>query len=136
MNREQYQDYLDKFNGRNYDGVLEYYAPDGQFEVTFFGTALRTRQAVKEFYSFFHDHVKEEIIVHRYISEGDMVAMEATVRVTGMKDMTIEGAKAAGIDLLTPVRAGEVVEVPQFIHYHLKDGKIVAALCALFQPAA
>lgn len=31
MNREQYQDYLDKFHAKDYDGVLDYYASDGEF---------------------------------------------------------------------------------------------------------
>lgn len=136
MNRDQYQDYLDKFNSKNYDGVLDYYAPDGQFELVFFGTKMTTRKEIKDFYGFFHDHVKEEIIVHDYATDGRVIAMEATVRVTGLKDLTKEAGAANGISIEYPIAKGDVIEVPQFIHYHLKDGKIVKALCALFQPAA
>lgn len=135
MNREQYAHYIDLFQARDYDSVLDHYAPDGDFEVTFFGTSLRSRAEVKRFYGFFHDHVKEEILVHHFISNDHMVAAEVTVRITAFADLTKEAAAAAGINVEYPIAKGQVLEVPQFVHYHLKDGKIVAALCALFQPA-
>lgn len=136
MNREQYANYVAAFHARDYDTVLDHYAPDGEFEVTFFGTSLKTRAEVKGFYEFFHAHVKEDILVSKFISNDEMVAAEAVVRISAYKDLTKEAAAAAGIDIEYPIQSGQVLDVPQFVHYHLKGGKIVAALCALFEPAA
>jgi len=33
MNRQAYDQYLERFNARDYEGVLSYYAP--QFEISF-----------------------------------------------------------------------------------------------------
>lgn len=134
MNREQYANYVAAFHARDYDKVLDHYAPDGEFEVTFFGTSLTTREEVKRFYSFFHDHVKEEILISKFISNDEMVAAEAIVRITAFKDLTKEAAAEAGIAVEYPISQGQMLDVPQFVHYHLKNGKITAALCALFQP--
>ena len=134
MNRTQYEGYLEAFHARDYDRVLDHYAPDGEFEVTFFGTSLTNRAEVKRFYSFFHDHVKEEIFISKFMSNDEMVAAEATVRITAFKDLTKQAAAEVGIAVEYPISEGQVLDVPQFVHYHLKNGKITAALCALFQP--
>mgnify|MGYP000691736561 CR=1 FL=1 len=35
---------------------------------------------------------------------------------------------------LTPLSVGQAAEIPQFIHYHLENGKFTRALCAVFEP--
>ena len=69
----------------------------------------RDYDGVKAFYAFFHAYVDESITVNAYVSDARMVAMEVVV----------------------PLAAGQVVEIPQFIQYHLRDGMIVRAACAV-----
>ena len=131
MNRQTYDQYLERFNARDYEGVLSYYAP--QFEISFGGYTLRTREAVRSFYGFLHQYVRESIVIDAFVSTDEMIAMEARVRLEGLRELTPEAARAAGFERLMVPPAGQVLEIPQFIHYHLRDGKIVKALCAVFQ---
>jgi hypothetical protein len=132
MNRQSYDQYLERFNARDYEGVLSYYAP--QFEISFAGYTLRTREAVLSFYGFLHQYVRESIVIDAFVSNDEMIAMEARVRLEGIRELTPAAARAAGFERLMVPRVGEVLEIPQFIHYHLRGGKIVKALCAVFGP--
>ncbi|HTY49111.1 MAG TPA: nuclear transport factor 2 family protein [Steroidobacteraceae bacterium] len=132
MNRRDYDDYLARFNACDYDGVLAYYAP--RFELSFAGYSFTTREEVKSLYRFLHAHVKETVVVEQFLGSETFVAMEARVLLTGVRDLTPQLLAAQGLDRLGPLAAGQVVEIPQFIHYHLQDGKITRALCAVFQP--
>jgi hypothetical protein len=132
MNRQSYDRYLERFNARDYEGVLSYYAP--QFEISFAGYTLRTREAVLSFYGFLHQYVRESIVIDAFVSNDEMIAMEARVRLEGIRELTPAAARAAGFERLMVPRVGEVLEIPQFIHYHLRGGKIVKALCAVFGP--
>jgi hypothetical protein len=129
MDRSTYDRYLAAFNARNYDGVLSHYAES--FELSFAGYRFTTKAEVKAFYAFFHAYVSESISVSAYVNDDRMVALEAVVRLTAQR--TLDGATlaAAGFGRLVPLVAGQVVEIPQFIHYHLQDGRIVRAHCAV-----
>ena len=131
MNRQAYDRYLERFNARDYDGVLSYYAP--QFEISFAGYTLRTPEAVRSFYGFLHQYVRESIVIDAFMSSDEMIAMEARVRLEGIRELTTEAARTAGFERLMVPAVGQVLEIPQFIHYHLRGGKIVKALCAVFQ---
>ena len=134
MDRKTYDDYLAKFNSRDYDGFLAYW-DDTDVEISVAGVSLKSKDQVRKFYAFLHGYIREEISVHKYISTGEMVAMEATVRLTGLKTLTAEMLAKQGLHGFLPLEAGQVVEIPQFIHYHLRNGAITKALCAVFQPA-
>ena len=133
MDRAAYDDYLRAFNARDYDGVLAHFAD--RFELSFAGYVFRTREEVKRFYRFLHAHVDERITVNRYASDAATVAMEADVRLEGLSDLTPAMLEAEGLGRIQPLAKGQVVTIPQFIHYHLDgEGKIVRALCAIFEP--
>jgi len=134
MNRRTYDQYLKHFNARDYDAVLTFFAPE--FEVSFAGYSLRTPAAVRSFYGFLHHHVRETIQIDAFVSNDDMIAMEARVRLEGLRELTPQIARAAGFERLMAPAVGQVLEIPQFIHYHLRAGKFVKALCAVFEPAA
>jgi hypothetical protein len=53
------------------------------------------------------------------------------VRIEGTRDLTREVLDAHGMQQFFPIRAGEVQEMRQYIHYHLEDGKIESVGCAL-----
>ena len=134
MDRAAYDRYLTAFNARDYDGVLAHFADS--FELSFGGYMFRTKDAVRQLYAFLHAHVNERITVHRFVSDARTVAMEADVRLEALDDMTPEMLAEAGLGKLQPMTRGQIITIPQFIHYHLDaDGKIVRALCAIFEPA-
>lgn len=129
MNWSEYEVYLRDFNARNYDGVLSHYAD--RFELHFAGYIFRTKDEVQDFYRFFHSFVREEIRVSRYVSDADTVALEAVVQLTAERDLSPEALAAKGLGRLVALPAGHSVRMDQFVHYHLQDGKIVKAVCAL-----
>jgi hypothetical protein len=132
MNRHDYDQYLARFDACDYDGVLSYYAP--RFELSFAGYSFRSREEVKNLYRFLHAHVKETVVVEEFMGSETFVAMEARVVLTGIRDLTPQALQAQGLGRLGPLAAGQVVEIPQFIHYHLHEGRITRALCAVFIP--
>ena len=132
MDRSAYDDYLRKFNARDYDGVLDYYHDD--FELSFAGYLFTTKAAVKSFYGFLHSYLDERIVIDRFISDRTTVALEARVQLKGLRDLTPEVLAAEGFERMGVMSAGQEIEIPQFIHYHLEDGKIRKALCAIFMP--
>ena len=129
MDRRHYDRYLAAFNARDYDGVLSFWAEP--FELSFAGYRFTRKAEVKAFYAFFHAYVDESITVNAYVSDERMVAMEVVVRLAGRRTLDAATLAAAGFERLVPLAEGQVVEIPQFIHYHLQDGKIVRAACAV-----
>lgn len=132
MDRAAYDRYVECFNARDYDAVLSHFAD--RFELAFVGHVFRTPEEVRRFYNFLHDHVVETVIVKAFVSNETMVALEADVRIEAKQDVTAEALAAQGLEGLVTMKKGDVVVIPQFIHYHLENGKIVRALCAVYEP--
>ncbi|MGZ8347124.1 MAG: nuclear transport factor 2 family protein [Allosphingosinicella sp.] len=131
MNRSGYDRYVRLFNARDYEGVLDHFAEP--FELVFAGHVFRTKDEVRRFYAFFHAYVDEQVTVHRLVSDGKMMALEVDVRLEARDDMTPELLARNGLAGLAPLQRGQVVTIPQFIHYHLDEqGKIIRVLCAVF----
>jgi hypothetical protein len=129
---DQYRTYLELFNARDYEGILSYF--DEGAEIAFAGLALRGHRAVREFYRFFHAHVDETISLSRFLSDNDTVVVEAVVRLKARRDLTAEMLAAKGLDRLVALRSGETVEMRQFIHYHIANGRFSHAECAVVAP--
>ncbi|MBI5441075.1 MAG: nuclear transport factor 2 family protein [Deltaproteobacteria bacterium] len=128
MTRAEFDRYLRKFNAADYDGFLEYYADD--FEMLHVGGHLRGREEVLSFYAFLHAHVRETVLVDHFVSDEHMIALEARVRLECRKELTAEAIAASAYPRLEPLAFGQVVELPpQFIHYHLRDGKFMKVEC-------
>jgi hypothetical protein len=68
------------------------------------------------------------VIVDRFVSDENTVALEVRVKIEGVKELTAEAV--SDWPKLTPLKVGQSVEIPQFIHYHLKNGKFVKVVCA------
>ena len=132
QHRAVFDRYLEKFNARDYEFILAHYAD--QFELRFAGYVLRSKQDVLGFYRFFHQYVRETIRVDAFVASDDMIAIEAVVRLEGLRAMPKEAATAAGFERIIAPPVGQIVELPQFIHYHLRDGKFVKALCVIADP--
>jgi hypothetical protein len=127
MTREEFDIYLEKFNARDYNGFLDYYTEP--FELIHAGGRFTTREEVLKSYAFLHRYLKETIIVDHFVSDGKMIAMEARVRIEGIVDLTPEILAASDYPGFKPLKAGQVVEIPQFIHYHLVNGKFSKVEC-------
>lgn len=133
MDRASYQRYMDSFHARDYDAVLAHYADS--FELVFAGYVFRNAAEVRRLYTFLHSYLKESLTLKAFVSDSHMVALEAVVRLEALRDLTAQALLAEGLERLVSLRAGDVVEIPQFIHYHLDgQGKIVRALCAIYEP--
>jgi len=132
MDLEDYKGYLDLFNSKDYDAVLEHFTDD--CEVVFAGYGFRGKEAVRNFYSFFHSYTKETILLQRFLPSESFIALEAVVRLEGIKDASQDIFAERGLGRLFALAKGQVIEVPQFIHYHMENGKFKKALCAIFEP--
>ena len=128
MKREEFDVYLKKFNGRDYTGFLDYFAE--KFEMIHIGGSLTTREAVMKFYGFLHAYISESVIVDRFISDEHTIALEVRVRIEGVKKLSKETVAASAYPRLTPLDVGQTAVIPQFIHYHLENGKFVKVVCA------
>ena len=129
MTREDYQRYAAAFNARDYDTVFDFYAENPR--MAFFGIEITTREQLRAFYSFLHRYVRETIAIERFASSDELAAVEGLIRIEGIADLTREVLDAHGMQQFFPIRAGEVQEMRQYIHYHLKSGKIESVGCAL-----
>ncbi len=128
MTREEYDQYLLSFNGKDYSRVLEYWAPE--FEVIVQGQLLfNSPETLIKTYGFLHDRVKEEVFVQSFLSDKDKIFMEAIVRITAKQTITAEDLAHEGINGIMPINEGDVVDIPQFIHYHLEHGKFKKGVC-------
>lgn len=129
MTREDYERYAAAFNARDYDAVFDFYAENPR--MAFFGIEITTREQLRAFYSFLHRFVRETIAIERFASSDELAAVEGTIRIEGIADLTREILDANGMQQFFPIRAGEVQEMRQYLHYHLKNGKIESVGCAL-----
>jgi hypothetical protein len=133
MRREIFDEYLDKFNARDYAGALGFWAPD--FELVVQQQVLcRSAADFRKFYGFLHTYIDESIAVDRFLSDERQLFLEARVRVAGKRDLTRAMIDAAGFDGFMPIAAGEVYEIPQFIHYHIEAGLFRRVSCLVAGP--
>lgn len=129
MTRDDYERYAAAFNARDYDAVYDFYAPGAR--IAFFGVDLGSRAAFKRFYGFLHDYVDETLSVDRFAASDQLVALEGVIRIAARRDLDAPTLQAEGLDQFFPIRAGEVQELRQFIHYHVQDGRFTAVHCAI-----
>lgn len=61
---------------------------------------------VKDFYAFFHGAVDERITLHRFLSDEQTVALEATVRLEAKTDLTEDMLEARGLKGLFTLQKG------------------------------
>jgi hypothetical protein len=129
MTREDYERYAAAFNARDYDAVFDFYAENPR--MAFFGIEITTRDQLKDFYGFMHSYVRETVEIERFAGSEELAAVEAIVRIEATDDLTRDMLDARGMQQFFPIAKGEVQEMRQYIHYHLKDGKIESVGCAL-----
>jgi len=129
MNRSDYDEYLRRFNAKDYAGVYDFYEPGTA--LSFFGVTLDDGDALARFYGFLHSYVRETVTVTRFAASDELLALEAVVHIEGMRELTREALDAHGLYQFHPIRAGEVMEMEQMIHYHVRNGRFIAVRCAM-----
>jgi hypothetical protein len=129
VNRADYDRYLAAFNAKDYDGIADFYAEP--INMDFFGVTISSRQGLKDFYSFLHSYVKENVTVLNFASSETLTAVDAIVRVEGIRNLDAEALAAKGLDQFFPIQTSEVQQMRQFIFYTIRDGKIAKVECAL-----
>jgi ketosteroid isomerase-like protein len=132
MNRDDYNRYLAAFNAKDYDGVADFYADP--INMDFFGISLRSRQDLKDFYSFLHSYVHESVTVRNFASSDTLTAIDGIVRIEAYRDLSREILDEHGATGFYPMTAGQVFELRQFIFYTIRDGKIAQTECAMLPP--
>jgi hypothetical protein len=126
-NRKDFDVYLAKFNSRDYQGFLDYFAD--KFEMIHVGGNLKSREEVMKFYNFLHRYIKETVMVDRLVMDRNMIAMEARVQIEGIQELTPEAVATSDYPKLNPLKVGQKAIIPQFIHYHIVNGKFVKVEC-------
>lgn len=128
MNQSAYDHYLRVFNDRDYEAVLAHFLPDFEIRVTD-QVRLRGRQQMLDFYAFLHAHVEERIALTRFATSDTLTAVEACVHLRCTRTLTAEALTAQGLHGMFPMNEGDVLAVPQYLHYHLEDGKVRRVVC-------
>jgi hypothetical protein len=111
--RADLQDYLDQFNGKNYERQIAYYAPDVLYKVG--SLTLTSPRQIADFYAEFHQYSREFVRIGEFAMDGDTVAVTMPSRFEPFRDYEKNGLS---------FKAGSVIEIVSFIFYKLKDGKI------------
>ena len=132
MNRQALDAYLERFHAKDYEAVLAHYTDP--LEVGFAGYVFTTKDQVRGFYNFFHSYVTETIQVDRHVADAETMAIEARVRLECFRDLTQDILDAQGLDRIVTLQAGQTITIPQFIHYHLDNGKIRKVECVVSAP--
>jgi hypothetical protein len=132
INRADYDRYLTAFNARDYDTVADFYVQPPT--MSFFGVDIRSREDLKRFYSFLHSYVRETVTVRAFAASDELTAVDAVVRIEAFRNLDAETLAANGCAGFFPIKAGEVQEIRQFLHYAISGGKIARVECALPLP--
>ncbi len=120
---------MEHFNTRDYEKVHRYFADD--IVLKFAGYEFAGKNSIRRFYRFFHDHVDEKIIVHQFAGDDKNVVIDVTARLEAKKALTPATLKENGYERLVALRQGQVVEIPQFIHYRIEKDQFIEICCVI-----
>lgn len=122
LSRTDFERYISIFNQGDSDAYSEYYHPDVVMERG--DLRLEGKEAILAFYRDFHSHAKQTIQVMDFLAEGSRIAVE------------LQTTFEVHTDWSHPV-AGEMKKgkriVNSFVHYRLRDGKIIRIQSARFR---
>lgn len=123
MTEDDYQRYVAAFNARDYATLETFFADDFVLENA--GFAVRGKAAFREFYAFFHEHCREEVIFKEFFPGKSGFVANVVIRFTGLKELSQEVLDAKGYPGMTPVPVGVSVDVEFYIHYLLNEDGLV-----------
>ncbi len=133
MNKEEFEKYVDHFNNKRYDDIVNYFAPD--ITVEYYDNALdpaspaRVLHGPDEFissYKALHESVNEVLEIRDYISDDKLLFVELWTEFHAFRDMTASPARPA-------LKKGETLIMTNFILYNLEGDKMKRIRIAHFR---
>jgi hypothetical protein len=133
MTREEYLEYIDFFNRKDFDGVIGYFSPD--ITVEYYDTAsdlkvpARTLHGPQGFianYKALFESVKEVLELHDFLSTEDRVFAELYTEFHPLKDTPASAGRQAW-------KKGEPVIMTNWVMYNMADGKMKRIRIAHFR---
>ncbi|AKH41476.1 SnoaL-like domain protein [Croceibacterium atlanticum] len=135
MTENDYLRYVEAFNARDY-GTLETFFTD-DFVLENAGFRVEGKKAFREFYAFFHEFCREEVIFKGFYPGADGFVANVIIRFTGLRDLSPEILEERGFQGMTPVPRGESVDVEFLIHYRVNPAGLIDFIKgAVWVPAA
>jgi ketosteroid isomerase-like protein len=114
MNRQEFQEYCDKFSSgsERADVFDRYYDPDAVFEHPLKGT-FKGKKDIVEFWTAGHKGIREVLKPQNVVLDADLIAAEFLVEWHCLEDT----------DYLGPREKGHVYYAECAAFYHLKNGR-------------
>jgi len=125
--REDFDRYQEAFHTGDYDTAFDYYVENPKLSI--FGVEITTRLQLDQFYRFLRKYIRETVRIERFAVSGDLVAVEAVVRIQGVAILDPQSLRERGMYQFHPIDPGECQVLHHFIHYRLRDGKIESGSC-------
>ena len=113
--RQAFMDYTRAFSNAEFERFSQYYTDDVTCTLTA-GIVLRGKSGIVDFYREMFKRVRESLTLHQLIADDSGIAADITSRFTAIED--------APDFVVAPLKRGEFVKVPVFVHYELRDGRI------------
>lgn len=113
--RQAFMEYTRAFSNAEFDRFSQYYTDDVTCTLNA-GIVLRGKSGIVDFYREMFKTVRESLTLHQLIADDAGLAADITSQFTAIAD--------APDFVVTPLKKGEFVRVPVFVHYELRDGKI------------
>ena len=120
--REDFDRYQEAFHSGDCDTAFDYYVEDPRLRI--FGVEISTRLQLRRLSRFLREHIHESVQIERFALSDDLLAVEALVRVEGLRNMDTPRLREEGMYQFLPIAVGEVQVMRHFIHYRLRDRKI------------
>jgi len=114
--RRAFLEYARAFSNADFERFSQYYTDDVVCELTGPGIVLRGKDGIVHFYREMFKKVRESLTLHHLIADDGGIAADVTSQFTAIED--------APDFVVAPLKKGEFVRVPVFVHYELADGKI------------
>jgi ketosteroid isomerase-like protein len=112
--RQAFNDYTRAFSSADFETFQQYYTEDVVCEL---GTLkLEGRQAIVDFYRGMFQKVRENLTLHRLVADETGLCADITSTFTAIED--------ASDFAPMPLAKGQVLTIPVFVIYTLRDGKI------------
>jgi len=120
MTPATYPQYLAPFRHRDDETVLAFIQRDVEF-ITM-GYLIKGHEGIREFYRFFHHHIREQISLRTAVTASDRLYAEPVMRLAALERVDQRALDARALNRFTPAPEGFTVDVDLFLHYDLKEG--------------
>lgn len=132
--QEEYFEYLEAFNSRNYVQLETFFADDFVLENA--GFKVSGKHEFREFYKFFHSYCRETVSFKGYYAGTNGFVANVVIRFEGLQDLSAEKLAELGYSGMTPVAKDTAVDVEFLILYCLNsNNKIQHIKGAVWFPA-